>query len=429
MRDPIYKRRPVGPEAAAFGRCQRINDFIVLSEGNSNVYLIETPAGNILINSGMGFEAPVHASNLAQHAQAPIRYLILTQGHVDHVGGVQYFRDRHVGLECIAQAGNAEHQAYDARLQAFRSSRSAFCFQAQFTEVFKQYAQAGYTDINPQDRPTPDITFEQRHSFSLGGLEIELIAAAGAETNDSLIVWLPQHRIVLTGNLFGCPFGHFPNLVTIRGDRYRDALTCADAAQTVLDLDAELLLYGHHGPVEGAGIIRSEVTAYRDAIHYVHDAVVNGMNAGKSLPTLQQEITLPASCEVGQGYGKLNWSIRAIWENYAGWFKHESTTELYSIPPNAIYKDIIELAGADALVERASVKAQGGHREEALHLLDIVLGAEPSHRAATELAIAVHTELLAAARTFCTTGNFWLEGWLENRIKLLNGGETAPLSY
>jgi len=429
MRTPLYKQRPVGPEAAAFGRCQRINDFIVMSEGNSNVYLIETPAGNIMINSGMGFEAPVHEHNLAAYSSAPVSHLILTQGHVDHVGGVQYFRDRNPGLNCIAQAGNEEHQTYDARLQPFRAARSAFRFQDTFLEVFRQYAEAGYTQLNPQDRPTPDVTFEQRYAFTHGGLDVELIAAAGAETNDSLIVWLPRHRIVLTGNLFGCPFGHFPNLVTIRGDRYRDALTCAAAAQTVLDLNAQLLLYGHHGPVSGSELIRAEITAYRDAIHHVHDEVVKGMNEGRSLTQLQQEITLPETCEVGQGYGKLNWSIRAIWENYAGWFKHESTTELYSVPSSAVHRDLLELAGADALVARAREKSMQGRQEEALHLLDIVLGAEPGHPAATDLAIAVHSTLLEEARQFCTTGNFWLEGWLEDRIKQLRGGKTAALAY
>ncbi len=429
MREPLYKSRRVAPAAAEFDKgCARINDFIVMCEGNSNVYLIETPEGGILINSGMGFEAPVYRHNLGKFSNVPLRYLITTQGHVDHVGGVQYFRDLHPGLRYIAQAGNVEHQAYDARLQQFRAARSAFRFRDDFARVFRRYAEAGYTKINPQDRPTPDITFERRHEFTLGGLEVVLIAVPGAETNDSLVVWLPQHRIVFTGNLFGCPFGHFPNLVTIRGDRYRDALTCAAAAQTVLDLGAELLLYGHHEPVRGAELIRTELTAYRDAVRHVHDAVVDGMNAGKDLHTLQDEIRIPPESEIGQGYGKLNWGIRAIWENYAGWFKHESTTELYSVPQKAVHADLLELAGAEQLVERARRKASDGQPEQALHLLDIVLNADPANAAARELAIAVHETLLADAKTFCTTGNFWLVGWLQNQVDVLKGGGNAPLT-
>lgn len=428
--EPIYKSRPVAPASARFGWCSRVNDFICLSEGFSNTYLIQSPDGNVLVNAGMGLEAPVHHRNfsdLAGEIDGTLRFVVVTQGHPDHVGGVRYFRDRNPGLELVAHANNEEHQAYDHRLQAFRQARSAFRFIDLFTKTFQDYAEAGYTDINAQDRPTADVTFDDRHEISIGGLDVVLIGQMGAETNDSLLVWLPQHRIVFTGNLFGCPFGHFPNLVTIRGDRYRDALTCAQAAQTVLDLEPEMILYGHHAPVVGADLIRREVTAYRDAIHYVHDAVVQGMNEGKDIATLQQEIRLPPECEVGEGYGTVAWSIRAIWENYAGWFKHESTTELYAVPQASIHNDLLELAGADALVGRARQRMSEDRREEALHLLDIVLSAEPSHASALALSIEVHESLLEDARRFRSTGNFWLEGWLEQQLKLLRGGSDVSL--
>ncbi len=414
MRTPLYQSRPVAPHAARFGG-ERINDFIVMSEGCSNTYLLETAEGNILINAGMGFEAPVHFQNFQalSSAENGIRALVTTQGHVDHVGGVQYFRDRNPGLEYIAQAGNPEHQAYDARLAEFRARRSAFRFADDFAQVFADYAAEGYTDFNPQDTPTPDTLFDTRHEFTLGDLDVVLLAVKGAETNDSLVVWLPQHRICLTGNLFGCPFGHFPNLVTIRGDRYRDALTCAEAAQTVLDLEPEMILYGHHAPVVGAELIQEELIAWRDAVQYVHDAVVEGMNDGRSLHELMRTITLPPALEVGQGYGKVSWSIRAIWEHYAGWFQHESTTELYSVPRANVHADLVELAGADALVARAQEKFDAGADEEALHLLDIVRDAEPGHAGAVTLSIAIHEKLLAASE------NFWLSGWLEQQLKLL----------
>ncbi|WP_201798923.1 alkyl sulfatase dimerization domain-containing protein [Caenibius tardaugens] len=120
---------------------------------------------------------------------------------------------------------------------------------------------------------------------------------------------------------------------------------------------------------------------------------------------------------MGQGYGKLSWSIRAIWENYAGWFKHESTTELYAVPQKAVHADLVELAGVDALIDRARAKAASGEFEQALHLLDIVLNAQPKNAGATALAIDVHERLLDDAKTAHTTGNFWLVGWLQNRIK------------
>lgn len=411
--EPLYKSRPVEPNAARFG-AQRINDFTLLCEAFSNSYLLQTPDGNIQINAGMGFEAPVIQRSFDAFTDAPVKYLILTQGHVDHVGGTAWLRQRHPGLTVIAQAGNAEHQAYDGRLHAFRGSRSAFAFADKFQDVFAYYAAQGYSDFPEQDRPQADLLVEDRHRFELGGLEVELIAVPGAETNDSLIVWLPQHRICFTGNLFGCPFGHFPNLVTIRGDRYRDALVCAAAVETVRALEPATILYGHHGPVEGAELIQRELTVLRDAILHVHDATVAGMNAGKDVHTLMAEIELPPELEVGQGYGKVSWSVRAIWENYAGWFHHRSTTELYPVPASAVYADLVELAGgASAIAGRAAQKLAASETLEALHLLDIGLHAEPDSAELRALALAAHETLLAAS------GNFWLSAWLRHQIQRL----------
>lgn len=412
-REPLYKSRPVEPSPARFGG-ERINDFIVLSEAYSNCYLLQTPAGNIQVNAGMGIEAPVIKRNFDDFSTDPVKFLVLTQGHVDHVGGVAWFREQQPGLQVIAQASNPEHQAYDARLQAFRGNRSAFAFTDKFADAFAYYAEQGHTEFAEQDVPIPDILFEERYSFNLGGLDVELIGVPGAETNDSLIVWLPQHKICLTGNLFGCPFGHFPNLVTIRGDRYRDALTVAAAVKLVKELQPELILYGHHGPVVGSDLIQEELGALYGAILYVHDEVVKGMNEGRDVHSLMAGIQLPPEMEVGQGYGKVSWSVRAIWENYAGWFHHRSTTELYAVPPGAVSADLVELAGGvGALVERAREKLAGDRCEEALHLLDIALSQAPEDPAAVGTAIEVHEKLLA------DSVNFWLSSWLQNQIKML----------
>ena len=98
----------------------------------------------------------------------------------------------------------------------------------------------------------------------------------------------------------------------------------------------------------------------------------------------------------------------AIWENYAGWFHHESTTELYSVPRKSIHGDLIELAGGKkALVDRAVLKLSEGHLEQAVHLLDIVLS-EGDDAAAIEAMIEAHEKLLAESK------NFWLSAWLTN---------------
>ena len=71
MRNPIYKSRPVEPNPARLG-AERINDFIVLSEGYSNVYLIQTSEGDIQVNAGIFFEAPVHERNFGAFSKGSL---------------------------------------------------------------------------------------------------------------------------------------------------------------------------------------------------------------------------------------------------------------------------------------------------------------------------------------------------------------------
>ena len=229
-----------------------------------------------------------------------------------------------------------------------------------------------------------------------------------------MVIWLPQHRICFCGNLFSALFGHIPNLVTIRGDHYRDALRFVESLDRVLALEPDLLLVGHHDPVAGRDLIRAELQRLRGAVLYVHDETVRGMNEGKDVHTLMREIQLPPELEVGQGYGKVSWCVRAIWENYAGWFHHHSTTELYSVPPWSVHPDLVQLAGGpDAVAQRAREKLGAGKTEEAIHLAEVALAADAGHRGALEVCLRAHERLEAASE------NFWLTSWLRKRIAAL----------
>jgi alkyl sulfatase BDS1-like metallo-beta-lactamase superfamily hydrolase len=416
MPTPLFRSRPGGFDIQpASLSVTKINEFVYLSEGLSNSYLIVTREGRVVVNTGMGFEAPVHKQNYDAIDTSPLRYIILTQGHVDHVGGVDLLREP--GTEIVAQANIRAQQEDDARIQPFRAARSAFAFQATIAKALAYVQENIGGSVSPQSRPDPTITFDDRMEFELGGVQFELLAVPGGETTDSLVIWLPQHRICFTGNLFSALFGHFPNLVTIRGDRYREALRFIESLDRVLGLEPELLLVGHHAPIEGRDLIRDELLRLKGAVEYVHDAVVRGMNDGRTVEALMRDIQLPAELEVGEGYGKVAWSVRAIWENYAGWFHHRSATELYHVPAASVHADLVELAGGpEAVVERAHARLAAGEALEAIHLAEVVLTPDPAHAGAREVSAAAHSLLEAVSE------NFWLSSWLRRKIAELRAG-------
>jgi alkyl sulfatase BDS1-like metallo-beta-lactamase superfamily hydrolase len=413
MPEPLYRSRPGGFDIQPASQPARaLNDFIYLSEGLSNSYLVVTREGRVVVNTGMGFEAPVHRRNFDAIDRGPLRYVLLTQGHVDHVGGVDLFLEP--ATEVVAQAGNAAQQADDARIARFRAQRSAFAFGDAIARSARYIRENLGGRVPAQSVPVPTITFEDSYAFELGGLRFELLATPGGETTDSMVVWLPDRRICFAGNLFSALFGHFPNLVTIRGDRYRDALRFAASLERVRDLEPELLLTGHHDRIGGSALIRAELERLRGAVLHVHDETVRGMNEGKDVHTLMREVRLPPELEVGEGYGKVSWSVRAIWENYAGWFHHRSTTELYAVPASSVHADLVALAGGpDAVAGRARARLAAGDAVEAIHLAEVALAADPDHAGALDASIAAHEQLEKES------ANFWLSSWLRRQLVLL----------
>jgi alkyl sulfatase BDS1-like metallo-beta-lactamase superfamily hydrolase len=97
-----------------------------------------------------------------------------------------------------------------------------------------------------------------------------------------------------------------------------------------------------------------------------------------------------------------------------GWFRYESTTELYDTPASSVWPDIVELTGGTAaLTERARVHTDQGRALHALHLTDIVLSHTPGDRAASQVKHAALQQLLAASGR----ENFSEVQWLEQQIK------------
>jgi alkyl sulfatase BDS1-like metallo-beta-lactamase superfamily hydrolase len=178
----------------------------------------------------------------------------------------------------------------------------------------------------------------------------------------------------------------------------------------VLAYGPERLITGHFAPIEGADRIAEEVTAMRDAMQAVHDRTAELMNSGADIHTAMLEVKVPAELDVGEGYGKTSWNVRAIWEMYTGWFRHRSTTELYGVAPDSVAADVVNAAGADALVEAARGHLGDGRAVQAIHLTDLVLTAQPAHAAARAVAADAHEALLA------DTENFWEKAWLTKSI-------------
>ncbi len=253
----------------------------------------------------------------------------------------------------------------------------------------------------------PTITFDDRYEFELGGLKFEILHTPG-ETRDALTVWIPKYKAAFIGDNM---YDSFPNMYTLRGTPPRWPLEYMAALDRVLALKPDVVLPGHGLPTVGNDKITERIMKYRDAIQYVHDATVKGMNEGKDVFTLMREIKLPPELDVGEAYGKVSWSVRGIYEGYVGWFDMNPAT-MYAQSPNVADADLVELAGGAAVVaSKARELVDADEAVRALRLTDAALAHEPTSRE------ALKAKLYALDALQKKTRNGLEHGWLAYGIR------------
>lgn len=378
-------------------KATKIADNIYQAIGFGNTLMVTTPAGNVIIDTSLPFNAALHKRLLQAENAGPIKYIILTHAHGDHTGGIPVWKQP--GTQIITQKEHAEFQHYMQRLNGFYALRNA----AQFAlPIPKPTEWPG----NYGAKLEPTIMFEDKYEFELGGLNFIVMSTPG-ETYDHASVWIPQLKAAFVGDNY---YDSFPNIYTLRGTQPRGALDYVNSLNKILALKPEIVIPSHGMAIHGNAEIVKRLTRYRDAIQYVHDETVKGMNAGKDVWTLMNEIKLPPALDIGESYGKLSWSVRGIYEGYVGYFDLQPAT-MYETPASAVYPEVVKLSGGpDAIAKLAQARADAGQAVEALHLSEMALATDGNHHAALQAKL----KALETLRARCKNSNE--RGWLEFSI-------------
>lgn len=378
---------------------EAITPFIFMAHDVSNAYLVTTNQGDVMVNTGFNASADRNVALLAPHRTGPLKYIFLTQSHADHFGGIPEFKEP--DTKVVGGPEFNEALADMMGLQAFFGPRT-------FKLWGSTMSQGG--PMKPQPHVVPDILVEDRMTINVGERTFELIHAPEGETVDNILVWMPHERVVFTGNTFGPVWLSMPFLNTLRGDKPRLVRTFLKSLAKVRDLGAEILITGHGAPIVGKERIKENLDRIEAAVTYVRDYTLDGMKAGKDVHTLVREFKFPGNVAIGDFHGKASWAVKSIWQEYSGWFHYEDgTTALFGVPRSSVHADIAELAGgAGVLAARAKAYVDAGKPLEALHLLDIALGAEPGNNDALGVKKAASQALLEASGGGNLSETMWL---------------------
>lgn len=346
--------------------------FVAIGYDLANTILVATADGNVVIDAMMAPERAARAREaLLTRAPGPTRALIFTHSHIDHIGGASVWLDE--GTEIWATAAFMPHfvKQYGV-FQRAEAARGARQFGRQVADASLPCSALGARpafegDVGGGVR-APTRTFRGAAKIVVGGLTIELHEAHG-ETDDQLFVWVPERRALMPGDNI---YRAFPNLYTIRGTRPRPIDRWVQSLDAMRRLRPQFLIPSHTAPVRGEAAAEDALRNYRDAIAYLHAAVVRAANQGEGVEAMAARVALPRHLAedpwLRELYGQIDWSVRAIYGGELGWFDG-AAADLYPLPPAELARREIALMGGVTAVRAAIDRALAEEPRLAAHLL------------------------------------------------------------
>jgi glyoxylase-like metal-dependent hydrolase (beta-lactamase superfamily II) len=204
--------------------------------------------------------AKTYIEEIQKITKAPIKYVIYSHSHYDHIAGGKPFKD--LGATFIA------HKNAKARIAL----------------------------LKPDDVVVPDQVVGDKKVIKLGGTTLELLYVGKNHSDSTLVMRLPKEKIIFTVDWIPLQAVQFRGMA----DNYLPDLE--EGLKKVIAMDWDKLISGHPGP---GGRQTGTKDDARNQLAYLQDlsaAVKKAVDEGKSYADAQKEIKLP-KYESWGGYG------------------------------------------------------------------------------------------------------------------------------
>lgn len=230
-----------------------------------SVFLV-MPAGVIVTDPIDAEAAAWLEEEIAKRFNAPIKYLIYSHDHADHIAGGEVFADTAI---VVAHEKAKPH-------------------------------------IVGERRPTavPQVTFSDLMEIELGGKRVEIVYLGLNHSDNTIVMRFPDERVLFVVDIVAkdrLPFRDFPNAYI---EQWIESLKRIEA------MDFDILAPGHGG----LGT-KADVAANRRYVEELRAEVLAQMRAGKPLEEIKQIVTMEAYKD---------WGSYADWRelNIEGMYRH-----------------------------------------------------------------------------------------------------------
>ena len=250
-----------------------------------NPSMVKTDDGVVIVDTP---QLPTRAVALRQDAEShgPIRYVINTEHHVDHIFGNYYFRGagsivHHQGVADNFMEVTPSLDSFDYALEAIPTDDPGAEEQGIVPDRDTYFADPGRASI----------TFTGDLTLKVGNHTFELLHTPG-HTPGQLAVYVPEERVVFTGDTI------FSECQTwLMGSNVTQWLTALDRIAQLEDV--EWVVPGHGEVVDITYLARQRANLL-DWVTAVSDAVANGWSREETVARGKFAERYPV--DIGQGY-------------------------------------------------------------------------------------------------------------------------------
>jgi len=397
----------INPDLKAHGaiferKIHKVGDNVYSAVGwaGCNSVMVVGGDGAIIVDTGDNVQAAREvAAEFRKITDKPVRAVIYTCFHIDHISGVKGFvsaEDVKAGrvaiiahemllANVIKQAGTV------ARILAVRS---AYNFGSILENPDTEDMNLGTSPLGRRDREVsfiaPTKTFAATLDITIAGVAMHLVHVP-SEAADEIAIFLPQSKTLLSSEVI--PPQCFPSLIPLRGEAYRDPVDWYQSIDLLRQFKAVAMVPAHGLPVIGSEKVEEVLRNYRDAIQFVHDQTVRQMNNGLVPDELAQVVKLPPHLAsyrpwMQELFGTVSQTVRGIYQGYLGWFEGDPVGLAPLAKAESARRQVALMGGRDVVLVTASKAFEDGDAQWAAELATLLIRIDREDTAARRLKAA-----------------------------------------
>ncbi len=353
--------------------------------GIPNTVVIEGETGLIIVDTTLKMaDGEKTMSMIRQRTDKPVKAVIYTHHHNDHVGGAAAFvspADARTGAVPVIAAENfvQEMQDENAVTVQVMGMRALYMYGTLLPKDGdgRDYMVGLGGQIIPGEmgyvEPNTFITGKQE--MTIDGVRMELFQSGG-EAASHIVIYLPDYDVILSGDEIQGPT--FPNLHSLRGTKPRDANKWIDAIDKMRAYRPRAMIPSHGPIVDDTAEVERIFKTYRDAIQWTHDQAIRLINMGytqeelaEALPALPDHLTItPWTREM---YGTVKHSVRNYFTGYISWFDGDPATLDPTPRQERARRTVALMGGRDRVMAEAQTAIDGSDPQWAAELATLLV--------------------------------------------------------